>query len=109
MSIQGRRVISEAYGELESEVPDSVARAMRWLRAPRMRWLRITAGVLFLVAGCLWFLPVVGLEFLPVGLLLLAEDVPFLRKPVGRMILWFVDRWRAARRWWRTTRTPHAR
>jgi hypothetical protein len=40
--------------------------------------------VLFILGGLLWFLPVVGIEMLPVGLLLIAQDVPFLRTPGGR-------------------------
>jgi hypothetical protein len=30
---------------------------------------------------------------LPLGLMFLAQDVPFLRAPMGRMILWLLDRW----------------
>jgi hypothetical protein len=54
--------------------------------------------VLFLIGGFLWFLPVVGIELIPIGLLLIAQDVPFLRKPVGRALLWLERRWRALRR-----------
>ena len=40
----------------------------------------------------------------PLGLVLIAQDIPFLRKPVARLIAWGIDRWerwqrsRAARR-----------
>lgn len=54
----------------------------------------------FLLSG-LAFLPVIGIELLPLGLLLIAEDVPFLRGPAARLMLWLEDRWRALRRWWR--------
>jgi hypothetical protein len=37
---------------------------------------------------------------LPIGLLLVAQDVPFLRRPVGRMTLWLLDRWVQLRKWW---------
>jgi hypothetical protein len=30
---------------------------------------------------------------LPIGLLLVAQDVPFLKKPVGRAMLWLEHRW----------------
>jgi hypothetical protein len=49
-------------------------------------------------------MPVVGLEWFPVGLLLLAQDVPFLRRPAAAMTLWAVDciEWMQARcRRWR--------
>jgi hypothetical protein len=41
-------------------------------------------AVLSIVGGVFSFLPMLGLWILPLGLLLLAHDVPFLRKPVGR-------------------------
>ena len=34
------------------------------------------------------------------GLLLIAQDVPFLRRPVGRMTLYLLDRWKRFRQWW---------
>ena len=43
--------------------------------------------------GSLLILPVLGLWMLPLGLLLLAHDVPFLRKPVGRFTSWGAQRW----------------
>ncbi len=55
---------------------------------------------LWIIAGLLWFSPVVGLEYLPIGLLLIAQDVPFTaagpRAPllklldgVSRLLKWF--------------------
>jgi hypothetical protein len=61
---------------------------------------RIPLGVLFILASFLWFLPVVGVEFFPVGLLLIAQDVPFLRRPVGRLTLYLLDAFERLRRWW---------
>lgn len=101
MSDEGKRVLDQAFDGLEEEVPDRVSRAIHWLRDPKARKVRIPIGVLFLIGGCLWFLPVVGLEMIPIGLLLIAQDVPFLRKPVGRAMLWLEAKWRALRRWWR--------
>jgi hypothetical protein len=104
MGDDGRRELDRAYDELEDEVPDRVSRAIRWLRDPKARWVRIPLGLLFLAGGLLWFLPVVGVELIPIGLLLLAQDVPFLRKPVARGTLWLERKWRALRRWWRERR-----
>lgn len=97
-------MLDAAYEELEKEVPDPVSRALRWIRSSNARWVRIPLGLLFVVAGFLWFLPVVGIEMLPIGLLLLAQDIPFLRKPVGRGLLWLEERWRALRRRWKLWR-----
>jgi hypothetical protein len=96
----GREELDEAFGQLEREVPDRVSRAIRWLRDPQARWVRIPVGLLFIAGGLLWFLPLVGIEMLPVGLLLIAQDVPFLRRPVGRLMLWLERKWVDLRRRW---------
>jgi hypothetical protein len=104
MADQGKKELDEAFDRLEEEVPAWLARAIRWLRDPKARWVRIPIGVLFILGSMLWFLPVVGIEMLPIGLLLIAQDIPFLRRPVGQAILWLVGRWKALRRWWKGRR-----
>ncbi len=52
----------------------------RWLRKPASKWARIPAGVLLIVGGFLGFLPLVGFWMLPLGLILLAEDIPPMRR-----------------------------
>jgi hypothetical protein len=104
MPDEGTKVLDKAYEGLEAEVPDRVSRAIRWLRDPKARWVRIPVGVLLILASFAWFLPVVGIEMLPLGLLLIAQDVPFLRKPVGRAMLWLEERWRRLRRRWQRRR-----
>ena len=93
MSKDGQKELDTAFRRLEQETPDYVTRAIRWLRDPAARWVRIPLGVVLIVASGLWFLPVLGIEMLPLGLLLIAQDVPFLKKPVGRAMLWLEDRW----------------
>ena len=101
MSKEGKRVLHEAYEELESELPDRLARIVCWVRQPERWWLRISVGLLFIAGGVMWFLPVVGLEMLPIGLLLIAQDIPFLQKPVGRAMLWCVQKYRDLKAWWK--------
>jgi hypothetical protein len=96
----GNKELDEAFEQLQKEVPDRVSRAIRWLRDPEARWIRIPLGVLFILGGLLWFLPVLGIEMLPIGLLLIAQDVPFLRRPVGRAMIWLERKWVALRRRW---------
>jgi hypothetical protein len=93
-------ILEQAYQELEKEVPTWLCKGLRRLRAPGAKWIRLPIGLAFIAGSFLWFLPVVGIEMLPVGLLLIAQDVPFLRKPVGHAILWLVKRWRRLREWW---------
>ena len=78
------------------------------MRRPEAKVVRIPLGIACILGSFLFFLPVLGLWFLPLGLLLIAQDVPFLRKPVGRMTLYLLDRWKQLRTWW-TKRRARAR
>jgi hypothetical protein len=100
--------LDEAFDELERATPDSVTKAIRWLRQPQARVVRIPLGLLLMAASFLWFLPVLGLWFLPLGLLLIAQDVRFLRRPVGRMTLYLLDRWKRLRKYWAKRRAAKA-
>jgi len=92
--------LEQAFDELEREAPDFLRRTISWMRKPQARMVRLPLGVLCILGSFLWFLPVLGLWFLPLGLLLIAEDVRFLRRPVGRMTLYLLDRWARLRKWW---------
>jgi hypothetical protein len=96
--------LDRAFEELERETPDTVTRFILWLRKPQARKFRLPLGILCIVGACLWFLPIVGIELLPVGLLLIAQDVPFLRRPVARGTLYLLHLWRQLRRWWQGRR-----
>jgi hypothetical protein len=96
----GQAALDEAFEELEKELPGRLARILRWLRDPKSRKLRIPVAILFLLGGCLWFLPVLGIWMLPLGVMLIAQDIRFLRKPVGSAILWMVAKGRRLIRWW---------
>ena len=95
---EGQRVLRIAFWHLEREVPGPIARALRKLRRPDARWLRIPVGLFFVVGGLASFLPVLGIWMLPLGLLLIAYDVPFLREPVGRFTIWGTQKWASFRR-----------
>jgi hypothetical protein len=89
-----------AYDALEQHAPDRVARAIRWLRNPKGRAVRLPLGIVLVVAGVLGpLLPLVGVELIPLGLLLIAQDVPPLREPVAEMTLWLERQWVRLRRW----------
>ena len=96
---EGKRVLRTAFKRLEQEVPERVARILRKLRHPDARWVRIPIGLLCIVAGFFWFLPVLGLWMLPLGLLLMASDMPFLRRPVGHLTMRGAEKWAAFRQW----------
>ncbi len=66
---------------------------VHWLLRPESRWARIPAGVLLILGGFLAVLPVFGLWMLPLGLILIAEDVPAVRRAVSRALTWMEKRW----------------
>jgi hypothetical protein len=74
---------------------------IRFLRADYSRVIRLPMGILFVLGGILSVLPFLGFWMLPVGLMLLAVDIPFLRGPVARLVI-RGRRW--AGRWARPTR-----
>jgi hypothetical protein len=100
--------LEKAFDELARAVPDSLRTAIDWMRTPRARFVRLPLGILCIIGSFLWFLPVLGLWFLPLGLLLIAQDVPFLRRPVGRMTVYLLDRWTHFRKWWARKRKARA-
>jgi hypothetical protein len=107
---QGRRgdPLDQAFCRLEKMLPKPMSRALHWLHGPNSRLVRIPLGILFIVASFFWFLPVVGLEFLPIGLLLIAQDVPFLRRPVGKLMMRLLDAADRVILWWKNRRARRA-
>lgn len=102
--LHGKLELNRAYDGLERHLPERPSRWLAWLRTPRARRVRLAVGALLILASFLWFLPVLGLWMLPLGLLLVAQDVPFLRRPVAGAVLWGLTQWRALRRWWQRRR-----
>jgi hypothetical protein len=66
----------------------AVVRAIRWGDRHIPRGLRAVAGVLCVLGGLVGFLPILGFWMVPVGLALIALEVPSLRT---RLLGW-VDR-----------------
>ena len=73
---------------LIDRLPNAMQAPTRWLRRPSSRWVRIPAGVLLVGGGILSILPFLGIWMLPLGLMLLAEDLPPLRRVRGRSLDW---------------------
>ncbi len=96
---EGKKILRQAFKRLEQEVPERLGRMMRWLRHPASRLVRIPVGLLLVLGGVFSILPGLGIWMLPLGLLLMASDVPFLRRPVGHLTIRGADRWAAFRQW----------
>ncbi len=79
-------------------LPARLRAAVAWLRAPE-RWLaRTTAACLFVLGGVFSILPVLGLWMLPLGLALLADDIPRLKPPLERAARKAEGVWRRLRK-----------
>jgi len=78
---------------LIDRLPDRIRTPTHWLRRPSSRWARVPGGLLLVCGGLLFFLPLLGLWMAPLGLMLLAEDIPPLRRTRDRILA------RVARRW----------
>ena len=77
---------------LTRRLPGRLQATIRWLRKPDSRSVRIPAAVLLIIGGCLAILPFFGLWMLPLGLILLAEDIPPLRRLRDRALGWLEGR-----------------
>lgn len=59
--------------------------------------VRIIVGILFVLFGLVGFLPILGFWMVPVGLAILAIDIPIVKKLVHRITTAF-NKWRRSRR-----------
>lgn len=88
--------------EKQRALKKTLSRLMHRMKNHPSLLVRYGMAVLFLIGGLLWFLPVLGLWMLPVGLVLL-----FARSPVyWRLRRRFVS-WRRQRRLARREAKPH--
>jgi hypothetical protein len=85
----GRR---RRLGALVHRLPLRARSAILWLFRPEARWARIPAGVLLVLGGLAGMLPVLGFWMLPLGLILIGEDVPLVRRGVNRALDWLEKR-----------------
>ncbi|WP_093422066.1 hypothetical protein [Tranquillimonas alkanivorans] len=97
------RRLRRQFDALSKNVPKSEG-VVRGLLVPRRWHIRIPVAILLIVGGLLGFLPIVGLWMLPLGLLLLALDVPFLQQPISRAMIWGRRTWSTRRRKWQRRR-----
>lgn len=66
---------------------------LSWIRQPSSRLVRIPLGIILILGGVFSFLPILGVWMLPLGLFLIALDLPFLQGPLNRMSFWVQRKW----------------
>ncbi len=77
---------------LIAKLPRRVCRLIQWVRDPGRFWLRVPLGILLFFGGFFAILPIFGLWMTPLGLMLLAEDFPPVRKLIYRLVNWTAAR-----------------
>jgi len=90
--------LDQSMQSLEKKLPDPISKFLRWLRTPSSRWARIPMAILLVAGGIFGFLPALGFWMVPLGLLLLAQDLPFLRKPTTKILVWIEQTWTKLKR-----------
>jgi hypothetical protein len=72
---------------LQNWLPGWAARPLEAARRPGAFWLRAPLGFALIGAGIVGVvLPILGFWMVPLGLALLALDVPVLRRPLARVL-----------------------
>lgn len=85
MSKKDRR-FQRQFDALERLIPGARAPLAR-LRSNRWRLVRLPLALILIAGGLFSFLPILGVWMLPLGLLLLAVDLPFLRSPISVLLI----------------------
>ena len=90
--------LNRRFDQIEQQAPGKLGRVFATLRRPAMVFVRVPLGLILVIGGVFSILPFLGLWMLPIGLLLLAIDLPFLRWPLNRAVAWVERKWSVWRR-----------
>jgi hypothetical protein len=99
------RRFQRQFDALERLVPGASGVFSR-LRSNRWLPVRLPLALLLIAGGVFSFLPILGIWMLPLGLLLLAVDLPFLRGPISAFVIRVRVALRRLARRWRDRRKP---
>ena len=88
-----QKELDRHFAWFENKLPPRPAKFVNWVRKPSSVYARIPIALLLVAGGFLSFLPVLGLWMLPLGLLLFAQDVPPLQKPMAQGLGWIERKW----------------
>ena len=97
--------LNRYFAMIDRRVPVKVARSIRWLRKPSSLGIRWVVAILLIIGGIFSFLPVLGLWMLPLGLLFISQDVPFIQKPLVKALAWVEAKWEWVKEKWRNRRS----
>ena len=77
---------TQEMDRFQSHIPTWVGHNLNRLRGKRAIWVRVLTGVALIGVWSFLPLPIVGIWMLPVGLALLAHDIPAMRRPMARLL-----------------------
>jgi hypothetical protein len=95
MSRQAQAHLDRHMDRVEKRLPPRPAALLRRVQHPSATYARWSVAAALIVGGCLGFLPILGFWMLPLGLILIAQDVPILRRPLARLLNFAERKWRA--------------
>ena len=98
MGEHSRKELDRHFAWFQDKLPPGPARFISWLRKPSSILVRIPVAFLLIAGGVFSFLPVLGLWMLPLGLVLFAQDVPILQKPMAQSLGWIERKWEVRQR-----------
>jgi hypothetical protein len=87
------------FERIEEHLPSRLCQFFVWLRRPSSRIARIFVSALLILASVFSFLPVLGVWMLPLGLIIISQDLPFLQAPLLRAFQWIETTWERWRPW----------
>jgi hypothetical protein len=93
-----RRELDRYLAAIGAYLPVWLCRSVIWLRKPSRIIVRVAVALLLIAGGFLSFLPVLGVWMLPLGLIIISQDLPFLQRPLLRTFQWAEEKWQGWRR-----------
>jgi hypothetical protein len=95
-----RQALDAKFDQFARRLPGWARGFVRWIGGPSASLVRIPLGIVLIASGIVGFLPILGFWMVPLGLLVLARDVPFLQTPTIRLLDWINRKWpsKASRR-----------
>lgn len=93
MTTPAQAELDRYLAKIEKRLPGSASRFLRWLRKPSALIARVVVATLLILGGIFSFLPILGIWMLPLGLIIIAQDLPFLQAPLVRSLQWAEAKW----------------
>jgi hypothetical protein len=88
MNPNDKEKLDDCLDQFASRLPDKAGRFTRWITRSSSTVIRIPIGGALIAGGVAGFLPILGFWMVPLGLVVIAQDVPFLRPPMIRVLGW---------------------